>query len=415
MKKAISIILLVALLAATLTVASANNDSSLAIESPELSQFLALAEAQKDAVAAHEVLYSSFLSDNSVLENFPENYGGDYIEDNLLHICIVDLPTQDLTPYKTLLADYLDIVVFEDVKHSLELLLNSSYEIASSLNQEGISIVSYGVSESNNSVTIGYNPNNATHLNTFEANPSQEENYVLSGHNYDVPVIFTEEATPKNAVAIDLVGGSPLHNLTLGACGYYGGEPAIATCGHSLALNDIVYYQPASIAKVIGPVTAMRFEDGGSGDYAISPITADTSFNITNLVGDPSDSSELYEITTSITRPASGTALIKYGKVSKFAYGTVSSSYEVEAEDGSTTDLTVKNLVKVSISSGIVKKGDSGGPVFTSSGSFCGVLSGAVFNNSEMIDGDRVEYATETYYFSPYQYLRNDGFSVTVG
>ena len=47
-----------------------------------------LFEAQENAVAAHNLLYGSFLEAGGPEAVFPENYGGDFIDGDMLHVCI---------------------------------------------------------------------------------------------------------------------------------------------------------------------------------------------------------------------------------------------------------------------------------------------------------------------------------------
>ena len=242
-------------------------------------QLLKIAEMQRGAVDAHEELYKTFLVGG--VETYPVNYGGSYIDGSLLHVCIVDLPNQDISYYKNILKNHLDVVVFDNVDLSLQTLITSSREIATSLLADGIPV----------------------------------------------------------------------------------------------------------------------FTSSKYGDYAIVSIT-DSSFTRTNMVGDPSNPGSQTEITGTINRPATGLAIIKYGKNGVYAYGAVSSSNTTWYSSGNPDG--IHGLVDVRLSLGRREPGDSGGPIYTADGLFCGTHTGAA---------DEDNYGFSHIVFSPYVYVRNLGFS----
>ena len=61
---------------------------------------------------------------------------------------------------------------------------------------------------------------------------------------------------------------------------------------------------------------------------------------------------------------------------------------------------------------GRVQRGDSGGPVFTGAGAFCGTLSAAWLDNHNNTADPSDDYGTASYFFSPYMYLAELGFEV---
>ena len=168
-------------------------------------------------------------------------------------------------------------------------------------------------------------------------------------------------------------------------------------CGHGLTSGKSIKY--AEDSSVIGTVSRYRYENDRSGDYGIVSIT-NSSFTTTNMVGDPSNPGSQTEITGTINRPATGLAIIKYGKNGGYAYGNVSSSnttwYPSAHPDG------IHGLVDVRLSMGRREPGDSGGPIYTADGLFLGTHTGA---------GDEDGYGFSHIVFSPYVYLRNAGFT----
>ena len=224
-------------------------------------------------------------------------------------------------------------------------------------------------------------------------------------NDFDVPVVYSleEPVIPSSS----LIGGTRIQNrttgqgLTLGACGFYNGDDAFVTCGHgSSGIGNIFELQSSN--TTIGNIVEHQYSNNGYGDFAIVKIT-NTSMSTTNIVGNPSNENEQFNITTSITRPAYGTLVSKYGKNGGYAYGTVTNSNVSSvsmATDGVNGPLTIKGQVHFGLTYGSSINGDSGGPIFTTSGSFCGVVSTA---------------GSSSFYFTPYQYIRNAGFNVRVG
>ncbi len=374
-------------------------------------QLLKIAEMQRGAVDAHEELYKTFLVGG--VETYPVNYGGSYIDGSLLHVCIVDLPNQDISYYKNILKNHLDVVVFDNVDLSLQTLITSSREIATSLLADGIPVFTSSISEPNNAVIISTDIDalktsgievasvsnvelaDPYQISTLSSNTISRQLYSVDELSTTVPVLFEDgSALVPNAT---LMGGTALTGYTLGVCGRYNGQPAFAMCGHGLAKGDKIKY--AENNSVIGTVSEQCYENDKYGDYAIISIT-DSSFTRTNMVGDPSNPGSQTEITGTINRPATGLAIIKYGKNGGYAYGAVSSSNTTWYSSGNPDG--IHGLVDVRLSLGRREPGDSGGPIYTADGLFCGTHTGAA---------DEDNYGFSHIVFSPYVYVRNLGFS----
>ncbi len=378
------------------------------------SQLHRIAEMQRGAVDAHEELYKTFLVGG--VESYPSNYGGSYIDGSILHVCIVDLPNQDISNYQSILENYLNIIVFDNVDLSLQTLITAAKEIATNLLADGIPVFTSSISEPDNAVIISTDIDaletrgiEVTSVASMEMNSAglhqrssssvpnniSRRLYSVDELSTTVPVLFEDgSALVPNT---DLMGGTALRGYTLGICGTYNGQPAFAMCGHGLSLGKAVKY--AENNSTIGTVSVQRYNNNQSGDYAIVSIT-NSSFTRTNIVGDPSNPGSQTEITGTINRPATGLAIIKYGKNGGYAYGNVSSSNTTWYSSGNPDG--IHGLVDVRLSLGRREPGDSGGPIYTADGLFCGTHTGA---------GDEDNYGFSHIVFSPYVYLSNSGFS----
>lgn len=82
------------------------------------------------------------------------------------------------------------------------------------------------------------------------------------------------------------------------------------------------------------------------------------------------------------------------------AFGAVSSSNTTWYSSGNPDG--IHGLVDVRLSLGRREPGDSGGPIYTADGLFCGTHTGAA---------DEDNYGFSHIVFSPYVYVRNLGFS----
>lgn len=147
------------------------------------------------AYAASSILYDSFSFDEDRNIIYPENYGGYYLQtgkDFDLHICIVDLPNQDVSDYEALLADYIDHVVFENVEYSYQELLDASCLIMEDLQSSGILVTSGGPGDIYNKVIIGVEESEIEKLNLQSANieDEYEEYYISDQVDFEVPVLF---------------------------------------------------------------------------------------------------------------------------------------------------------------------------------------------------------------------------------
>lgn len=99
-------------------------------------------------------LLSALLDENGIPTMLSESFGGDYIDEGYLHVCIVNLSSSDCSSYKTIVKDYLDIVIFEDVDYPLLQLIESSRMVADELIRADIPVYSSASNEVGNCVVI---------------------------------------------------------------------------------------------------------------------------------------------------------------------------------------------------------------------------------------------------------------------
>lgn len=158
-------------------------------QSKIIEEWNALSQAQAGAVEAWDIFFKTFL--RSEPDAYPESYGGSYIEDNLLHICFVNLEQQDVTPYEAVLADYLDVVRFVEVDYSIRTLDRARDLIREEFRSLGIQVVSAGIGNANNAVSLGVTPETVHKLPSFITLGEKSMHPTLQ-----VPIIVSEEGIP---------------------------------------------------------------------------------------------------------------------------------------------------------------------------------------------------------------------------
>lgn len=362
--------------------------SALDTSNPERVYFEEQWELQRRATEAYDILYNSFLVSGTTVESYPENYGGAYIDDNILHILIVDLPTQSIAHYTDMLSDYRDVITFENAMYPLQMLYDYADDAAQAMMDDGIFVSCYGADVKDNCAYIGVD----TEASGIEQIENISKLYNSSRDEYSIPISFIEEECVS--IAAELIGGSPLYGYTAGVCGTYEGSEAIGLCGHGLSKYSSIETPDRT---TIGYVSVAVFNNNGSGDYGIAKISS-VSYTTAGLVGDPSD--RPWEVTGASNRPVTGVDIVKYGKNSGLNYGYVTDNNATWVfYDNNNNKFTVHNVVQAKLSRGEVIAGDSGGPVFSPGGVIYGTISSA--SNS-----------SRSFYFSPFVYLANQGFTV---
>ncbi len=342
-------------------------------------------ERQKHAVAAYAALTYSFEMDPQGNYVYPDSFCGAWIEDEYLVIALKSPDAAVKQRYEKVLIEYEKYVRYVERKYAKNELYDLIEKVSAEIRQTyGEPIQSYSLREQENRVEIGVPEELLARL--------REDGYV---DRYAPVIRFTAGDTVNTRVS--LKGGMAITNtnasisMTLSACGYYGGNNAIITCGHGgQAWLDPIQYG----GSLIGYIESKQYSDYGYGDYSIIPAST----------GNHSISAKIlsYTVTGWYNSLAVNTIVKFYG------YATGSIGWGQVKDTGAmvyTNDhIHIKGVHKVDIDHGSVTNGDSGGPFFvttsSSTASYCGVLCG--------------DYITEEsqwiVVFTPCQYL--SGFAV---
>ena len=178
-----------------------------------------------------------------------------------------------------------------------------------------------------------------------------------------------------------VIGGSELnYSLTLAGSGTYGGYTSFLTCGHGLNPMQTVKHSGITIGNVYVNVQ-------GVGDYSI--ILAASGYSSTSSVYTTTTGYTTH-FTGTLSAPAIGTYLLRYGRMSGQSYCQVTDSF-ITVDDRS-------YMYKAELLSGSAIPGDSGGP-YRAAQNFCGVHYGA-------------SQSGQYVYFTPYSVIHSAGFTI---
>ncbi len=345
-----------------------------AIDEEEL-EFRLTVSMQEKALDAYQLLWDSFEKDENCQPIYPDEYGGEYIEDDKLVIQLTENTTENQQKYRELCGNS-DKVIFEEVEYSLN-YLNSLDSEAKKL-YENYKVTSFGVDRKNNRYFI--------HVE------KEDLDKVIAEHSRSrssSPIIF-EEGAPIESMSKAIIGGDsvigPLSDSTITASGTYQRKTAFLTCGHGYNEGDIMNYDGVDIGEIV----VHKCKDGGYGDYSIITVTNSNyikSLKVRGASGTP------YQLSGTGVAPV-GTAIRMYGKETGYATGYVSVvNTSITSNCGLTYGLSVCWLNKYPA------HGDSGGPFYTSN-KLIGLLKGG-----------RTVQGQHSVYYTPIIYPQNSGFS----
>lgn len=354
-----------------------------------------LFDKQAQLNTIYNELLAAFKSKNPV-GLYPNEYGGAYIDGDVLCVLITEPRLNVAHTVKSAKKQFLSYVpnagsniVFRTVRFSYNELLKTREDVSAALTAAGIGLSFAGINDDKNLVEIGVIPSDY-----MAAQAVVESNELLC--NAPVVIMSAERQQPMVTVrgGDALVKSSGTGISTIGFIGTYNGNNAILTCGHGNWDNNDLYWTGVSSSRRLGPRIAYQYANNEAGDWSIIQVT--TSQTLTPTVR--WTSSSYYTVKGVDNRVAQNTTVYNYGKNGGRGTHTVTNS---NTDIYHSTTFVVKNMVQCSTTSGTVKNGDSGGPVYytTTDGVIaCGVLSGA---------------SSTTMAFSPLELV--SGFSVATG
>lgn len=163
-----------------------------------------LMAAQARAVAANEALMQYFFN-NGWVQEYPDYFGGCYIEDNILHVQLASPTEQDMDILNQVFASYKAVVVYEFVQHSRSELQEYVDMLAYELRAQGCEVTHWYADTKAGSVTIGVLAESVD-----SANALIEQLRLHAHENNMIPVIIEEGVYVTRETSI-VYGGSLLN------------------------------------------------------------------------------------------------------------------------------------------------------------------------------------------------------------
>ncbi|SCZ05276.1 chymotrypsin family serine protease [Alkaliphilus peptidifermentans] len=348
--------------------------------------------AQYDAVIFYDKLISSFIDlygeKDGQPARYPENYAGAYVnDDGKLVIQISSTDDQNIINAQVL-HDYSvgvdlnkikekdtqfkaesieDVVVFEQVAHSLNDLNGMLIDSVNSVNKL-ISVAGYYVDTLNNSVNI------ILEQDAYEIAVNTIDIYkdIKSDYSKEVPLVF--ETGEINEPSYHHLGGQGYYyhgsggGTTLGFTGWYNGTRAYLTCGHTSAFNtgDTARYSNTAI----GNVSAKQWAHNGNGDWGI--VNLNSGETISGLIKQNHSGTVVGKIKGRVNSVPVNTIVYRFGHKTQ-----VWSTLRVNAvnvskawkDTPSDSNYTIRGLVRCTLQIGSASQpGDSGGPFVIANG-----------------------------------------------
>lgn len=334
---------------------------------------------------------------------YPDEYAGEYIDDNGMLVIQLAEYGESLEAKYYAMTGYSDVVRFEYVEYSYNELRQVYEEIMSLYNE--YDIVKSCIDTYNNQIEL--------FVSEDDYNDLLNDDYIKLNSNYlsvgiGTPAMATEELY-GGAEITDPNGGS-----SIGFGGYYSGQDAILTCGHSKEVGDSVYRN----GNKIGEITFVRANTDESslslnpgdtlGDFAIVELTGSNKSSCQIMGGN-----SIVQISGIRSNPPIGTTVYKYGAVTGLTYSeivrkNVTQEFTVidglKRQDYYTSGLTECEMV----STNHCNPGDSGGSVFCfASSSNDYTLAVGIVTGKGNLDTNRYSL-----FYTPIQYAVNEGFDV---
>lgn len=343
---------------------------------------------QEEALDAYQLLWDSFEKEPESLQPYyPDEYGGEYIDDDKLVIQLTENTPENQAKYRELCGNS-DKVVFEKVTYSLNYL--NSLESQAELLSKDFAVTSYGVKRRENKFMIAVEQQDLTAV---------QQRLMRQRSSAPIEIVEGEYAQ----TLANLAGGTGIQSsssdpISMCITGKYGSQntPALVTCGHGGNMKDKAVKMGGSN---IGTFKKVNFQNNCYGDYAIA--TLNSGYSQYKYVRGNGVLRAVSGLRRSIP---SGAAVARYGNETHYDHGYVgitnmTITYE---DDPYLGDVTVKGLTTMSFTNGIAESGDSGGCVYTNDSgatNVVGIISGR--NN-----------ITKNYIlFTPIGYAMDSGFT----
>jgi hypothetical protein len=383
--------------------------------------------AQYDAVVFYDKMISSFIDKNGEKDGqpayYPENYAGAYINDDGKLIILVTAPNDSKKSRSDRLEYYSGYVNLQEIKkmdtgfkaEKIEEVIDFE-EVVYSLNELNDLLVSTVDDVSREFAITGYYVNTFNNRITINIESASYEKATASIDKYRNPRLATNKDVPLSFEIGVVTDPSAYHTggqgyyyhgsdggRTLGFTGWYNGQRAYLSCGHSSTskVGNTAKYG----STTVGTVADKQWSNNGNGDWSI--VYLNSSETMGGLIKQNYSGSVYGKIKKRVNSVTKGTIVYHFGHTTQ-----TWSSYEVIDtlpsfkwnDTGTGTVYTILNQVKCVLKTGsLAGSGDSGGPYVTANG-----------NNEYSAVGTHTGENSGYAYFSPMSCVPSN-FAVEIG
>lgn len=102
----------------------------------EPSEVAELMKLQERALDAYTVLRTIFTSYSDGSESYPDDYAGAWVDAPYLHIALTSEKPEVVDKYRELLKEYEDIIIYDTVNYSLNMLDKVRYDVCEKMKSE---------------------------------------------------------------------------------------------------------------------------------------------------------------------------------------------------------------------------------------------------------------------------------------
>ena len=180
-----------------------------------------LIAAQKQAVEANEILMQYFIAEGWGLE-YPDYFGGSYIDDNILHIILVEPTVEEFKTMDAILSDYKNAIIFEYGNYSQANLQDYADSAVAELKKQGIEVTHWYVEVETGNIIIGVVSDD---INSAAMKVAEIQRYSFSSSMHKIVI---EEGEYTSTASDSVIGGSTIaigtSSRSAGTCGYYSGR-----------------------------------------------------------------------------------------------------------------------------------------------------------------------------------------------
>ncbi|MGM9643130.1 MAG: hypothetical protein ACI3XI_07975 [Eubacteriales bacterium] len=144
---------------------------------------------QKEAVKAHNALMS-YLFEKGYVTNYPDWFGGCYIDGNKLYIKLVSPSDEEMKNISQILAPFDDVIVYENAETSMDDLQEYADKTANELIENGYAVTSWYVDSATGNIVISVLEKDFAQVTDWVSDKSQNE---------DLPIIIVKKGAYTTA------------------------------------------------------------------------------------------------------------------------------------------------------------------------------------------------------------------------